>query len=96
MIWLLLLIPVAAVFSAIWLGLIPPPGSAVLIRVANSSLDVRRGAVRSHARESASEILRDAGVADGFIAISHRNKVFFSRQIPAATHQRLRNVLLNQ
>jgi len=43
MIWLLLLIPVAAVFLAIWLGFVPPPGSAMLIRVANGSLDVRRG-----------------------------------------------------
>jgi hypothetical protein len=52
--------------------------------------------MRSHAREHLTEILSDAQVSRGFIAITPANRIVFSRNIPAAVHQRLRNVLLNQ
>ena len=67
-----------------------------LIRIHNGAVSVRRGRVQAHAREHISDILRDVGVSDGFIAITPENWVAFSRHIPPAVHQRLRNVLLNQ
>ena len=53
------------------------------------------GAIFEPTREHVSEILSEAKVSKGFIAITSDNRVKFSKQIPAAVHQRLRNVLLN-
>lgn len=85
-----------AAFLTVWLGFVPPPGAAILIKIRNGSLDVRRGTLRLHARDCVAEILRDASVSHGFIAITSSNRVMFSRQIPGELRQRLRNVLLNQ
>ena len=81
--------------AAIWFGFVPRPGASTLIHIRNGALRVKRGQLRGHSREHVAEILRDSKVATGFIAITHENRVRFSRQIPAALHQRLRNVLLN-
>ena len=45
--------------------------------------------------DDAEEVLAAAGVKSGFIAIMPDQRVRFSRSVPAAIHQRLRNVLLN-
>jgi hypothetical protein len=93
-------IPIAGVIllalAAIWLGFIPAPHAAILLRVRKGELLIRRGQLKPHAREHVADILSEAGVANGFIAVTAGNRVMFSRQIPAAVHQRLRNVLLNQ
>jgi len=41
------------------------------------------------------DILQEAQVKSGFIAITSEARVKFSRNIPEAIHQQLRNVLLN-
>ena len=81
---------------AIWQGLVPPPHATTLIRIRDGAVYVRRGRVQPHAKEHIADIMRDVGVSSGFIAITPGNWVAFSRQIPPAVHQRLRNVLLNQ
>ena len=86
----------AIAFGAVALGFVPPPNASILVRVSAGSIRVVRGTLRFHAREHLADILTDAKVSKGFIAISAGNKVTFSRTIPAAIHQRLRNVLLNQ
>lgn len=83
-------------FLAVWLGFVPPPHATTLIRIRDGSILVRRGRVQPHAKEHIADILRDAGVSSGYIAITPENWVAFSRRIPAQIHQRLRNVLLNQ
>jgi hypothetical protein len=85
-----------AAFLAVWLGFVPPPYAGTLIRIRGGLLNVRRGQLRSDAREHLREILQEAGVSHGFIAVTAGNRVAFSRQIPPAVRQRLRNVLLNQ
>ena len=81
---------------SIWLGFIPVFGAVTLIRIRNGSLFVQRGQMRGHAKDAVADILQSKNVANGFIAITGDNKVYFSRQIPGEIHQRLRNVLLNQ
>lgn len=81
---------------AVWQGFIPPPHATTLIRIRDGTVSIRRGRVQSHAREHIADILRDAGVSTGYIAITPENWVAFSRRIPPGLHQRLRNVLLNQ
>ena len=86
----------ALAFVAVWLGFVPPPHASTLIRIRDGTVHVRRGQVQSQAREHIAEILREADVPNGYIAITPGNSVAFSRRIPAQIHQRLRNVLLNQ
>lgn len=95
--WLIAILPVALLaFAAIALGFVPPPHASTLLQVRAGAIRVTRGRILPHAREHVTEILSEAGVAKGFIAILPNNRVAFSRQIPAEVHQRLRNVLLNQ
>ena len=56
---------------------------------------MKRGQLRGQIRDDLEEVLSDAGVTSGFIAITDADRVHFSRNIPAALRQRLRNVLLN-
>jgi hypothetical protein len=83
-------------FAAIGLGFVPPPHASTLVYLRGGALDVRRGRLKPHAREHVMDILQEAGVSRGFIAVTSEDRVYFSNRIPAALHQRLRNVLLNQ
>jgi hypothetical protein len=90
------ILAVALALSLVRLGMIPPPSARLLIQIRNHALDVRRGALRAYARDSLAEILREGAVSRGFIAVTAANKVYFSRSIAPAFHQRIRNVILNQ
>lgn len=95
--WLIPIICLALLpIAAVWLGFLPPPGADTLIHIRNGQCRATRGPLKSHAKEHLTEILSEAGVSRGFIAITAGNRVAFSRAIPTAIHQRLRNVLLNQ
>jgi hypothetical protein len=78
------------------LTLLPPFDATTLIYIREGALEIKRGRLKPHAHEHLSDILRDSKVSRGFIAITANNRVSFSRSIPRALHQRLRNVLLNQ
>jgi hypothetical protein len=94
--WLLTAVALAVVwFLAFLLGLIAPPNARLLIKIHNGQLRVTRGQLRAQPREFISEILREAHVTTGFIAITFYRRAAFSRNIPGVIRQRLRNVLLN-
>ena len=94
--WFLSALAVAALWLlAILLGFIPPPHAKILIRIRNGKIQVTRGQVRAQPREFVSDILQQARVTRGYIAITHYGKASFSRKIPRTVHQRLRTVLLN-
>jgi hypothetical protein len=86
----------ALAFAAVQYGIIPPPYATTLIRISGARLNVKKGRLRSEVKESVAEILREVEVSSGFIAITSENRVRFSRSVPPAIRQRLRNVLLNQ
>jgi hypothetical protein len=95
--WVIIILGlIGAAVLAVWLGLVPPPNAATLIRIRGGQLHLRKGQLRGYAKQHATEILAGAGVSSGFMAITSHNSVVFSRQIPPAIRQRLRNVLLNQ
>ena len=83
-------------FLAFRLGFLPPPHATTLIRIRDGRVDVRRGQMRLHAKGQVADVLREAGVSSGFIAVTPGNRIAFSRSIPSTVHQRLRNVILNQ
>lgn len=93
--WIIILV-IAAAFVITQLKIFPPPNANTLIRIRNGELQVERGSLKPHARESVSRILKESGVTGGFIAITAEKRAVFSRNIPSRVHQRLRNVLLNQ
>jgi hypothetical protein len=86
---------VLLVVGAVHGGLVPPPTATTLIQIRAGSVNVARGQVSSTTIEHVRSILREEGVASGYIAVTSQ-RVFFSYKIPPATHQRLRNVLLNR
>jgi len=86
----------ALAFLAIWFGFVPPPNAGTLIQIRKGTVRVTRGRLKPHAKEHVIEILSEVRVSRGFIAVTADNRVAFSRGIPSAVHQRLRNVLLNQ
>ena len=95
--WAIILLGLVAVaFLAVWLGLVPPPHASTLIRIKGGRLLLRKGQLRAYAKEQVTDVLSNAGVSSGFIAILPQNSVVFSWQIPKNIRQRLRNVLLNQ
>jgi hypothetical protein len=95
--WIIVVVALALLaFLAVWLGFVPPPHSVTLIRFENGDLYLRKGQLRNYAREQIIEMLNEAKVPRGFIAVTPGDSVMFSRGIPARLHQRLRNVLLNQ
>jgi hypothetical protein len=96
-IWIIIAVAIAAfAWGAFAYGFLPPPNAKTLLYFQQGAIHMKRGAVKPYAREHVVEILSEAGVTKGFIAITTANRVIFSRTIPANAHQRLRNVLLNQ
>jgi hypothetical protein len=87
---------VLAGFFAVGLGLVPPPHAMTLIRFRDGRVLVKRGKVQPYAREQLADVLKEAGISSCFIAVSASRRVAFSRLIPPAYHQRLRNIILNQ
>ena len=83
-------------FALVWLGFVPPPHAAILIRIRAGRAQVTKGRLRSDALASVSHVVEDARVNRGFIAITSQDRVMFSANIQAGTRQRLRNVLLNR
>ncbi len=79
----------------IQLGFIPPPHAVTLIRIRGGKLQIAKGIVRTQAREFISDILNEATISNGFIAMTPGKNVAFSWKIPSGIRQRLRNVLLN-
>jgi hypothetical protein len=84
------------VMFAIASGRLAPPHARTLIRVRDGQVRIARGHLPSRACQFVSDILHEAGVSRGYIAVVSEQSVAFSKTIPASVHQRLRNVLLNQ
>ena len=94
--WLLLVIALTAFWLlALFLGFVVPPNAKILIKIHNNHLHVTRGRLRAQSREFVTEILQQANITSGFVAITYSKRAAFSRNIPRDVQQRLRNVLLN-
>jgi hypothetical protein len=94
MIPLIILVLILIVVATCWLNGVPP-GATTVVRIRAGDIRVERGQVKSMALEHVTDLLKEAGVTKGFIALSER-RVSFSRSIPSQVRQRLRNVMLNQ
>ena len=77
------------------IGLLPSPFSRTTIRIRNGQIRIAGADLPSRAREYVADVVREAGLQGGFIAVSKARRVTFSRGIPEGIRQRLRNILLN-
>jgi hypothetical protein len=95
--WWFLIATVAAILwlAATSLGFVPPLTAKILIKIHHNHLHVTRGRLRAQSREFVTEILQQANITSGFVAITYSKRAAFSRNIPRDVQQRLRNVLLN-
>jgi hypothetical protein len=89
---------IALVLLGGWLGwrsYLPPLGTKSLLRIRNGAVFLSGEPLTRQTLLAVAELIHQAGVRSGFIAIMPERRVKFSHQIPKHTHQQLRNVLLN-
>jgi hypothetical protein len=96
---LILLLVIAFIATAgllaVAFGFIPSPMAETVVRFRAGKISMKRGTLRAQVRDDLAEVLTGAGITSGFISLNREGRVSFSRSIPPALHQRLRNVLLN-
>lgn len=73
----------------------PPLNTKCLIRIHNGAGFVTGEPLPRHVMLSLADILHEAQVKTGFIAITADARVNFSRTVPEKFHQQLRNLVLN-
>jgi len=64
------------------------------IAIDGGRLRLRRGWIPPEAINALADILRNAGITDGYITVTKDKRVVMSWHIPPALHQTIRNVLL--
>jgi hypothetical protein len=64
------------------------------IAIDDGTLRVRKGWVPTRVVATLADILRNAGVSQGYITMSKDQRVAISWHVPPALHQNIRNVLL--
>jgi len=77
------------------IGLLPPPFSRTTIRIRNGQIRIAGADLPPRVRAYVADVVREAMLPGGFIALSGNRRVAFSRGIPEGVRQRLRNILLN-
>ena len=63
------------------------------ILIDNGMLRLRKGWIPGPVLSTLTDILRDAGVQEGYITLSKDRRVTVSWHVPPALHQNIRNVL---
>ena len=71
-------------------------GGETYILIDDGTLRLRKGWVPPRALSALADLLRDAGVSRGHIALSPDRRVSVSWHVPPALHQQIRNVLLSE
>ena len=65
------------------------------ILIEDGTLRLRKGWVPARVLTTLADLLRDAGVSQGYITLSKDRRVTVSWHVPPALHQNIRNVLLS-
>ena len=95
-----LLVRAVLVVVVIWwllvaFGIAPSPFSRTTIRIRNGQIRIDGAELSQRAKEHVADVIRDAMLFKGFITLSAKRYVGFSREVPEAMRQTLRNILLN-
>ncbi len=65
------------------------------ILIEDGMLRLRKGWVSQRGMTALADLLRDAGVSQGYITLSPDRRVAISWHVPPALHQQIRNLLIN-
>jgi Protein of unknown function (DUF3634) len=65
------------------------------ILIEDGMLRLRKGWVPASVLSALADVLRDAGVSQGYITLSKDRRVTVSWHVPPSLHQNIRNVLLS-
>ena len=79
-----------------WTGFFERTNAVLVVRLRGGQAVIERGRLSIDGRQRLEDIAREAQWDDGVICVSRRRRTTFSRQIPAACHQPIRNVLANE
>ena len=74
--------------------MISSPFARLKVIATKQGAEVVKGSIGANSRQLIADIFRNGGVSTGFVTVSSRNKVRFSRDIPHSVRQQLRNVIL--
>jgi len=66
------------------------------ILIDDGTLRLRKGWVPPRVLSALTDLLREAGVSEGHITLSHDRRVAISWHVPPALHQPIRNLLLSE
>jgi hypothetical protein len=93
---LILLLIIAAIIGGTWLlnTYIAPPGARTVLKLVHGKLTVTRGSLSAQTQTYVQDVLRDAGLEQGSVAILANGRLWFSPSIPDTAHQQLRNLLM--
>ena len=93
--WVGIIVVGAIVALIVRVSFLPPLNAITVLRIRNGGAFISGDSLPLHVKLSVAEIIHEAGLKKGFIAIASDRRAKFSRNIPPTIHQRLRNVLLN-
>ena len=79
-----------------WSGFLERMNAVLVVRLYQGQAVVERGRLSVEGRQRLEDIAREAQLTDGVIRVSRQRKTRFSRQIPTACHQPIRNVLASE
>jgi len=71
-------------------------GGETYILIDDGTLRLRKGWVPPRVLSALTDLLREAGVSEGHITLSHDRRVAISWHVPPALHQPIRNLLLSE
>ena len=91
----LLVVTGIAAWILVLIGAIPSPFSRTTILIRDGQIRIRGADLPPRARDHVVDVIRETHLSGGFITVSSDVRVGFSRSIPEALRQRLRNILLN-
>jgi len=77
--WLIIVAAVAAFgWGAFAYGFLPPPNAKMLLCFRGGVIKVKRGSIQSLAKQHVADVIVEAGVVKGFIAVRSTNRIVFS------------------
>ncbi len=93
---LILVVLVGLAIYLYWTGFFDHINAVLVVRIRGGQAVIERGRLSVDARLRLEDIARESQLEDGLISVSRDRRTTFSREIPAACHQPMRNVLASE
>jgi hypothetical protein len=92
--WIILILIAAVLAAMFYLNQHrAPPTAKMVIEFDGSKAVLKRGNVKAQTLHFVGDVLKEAGSAAASVAILNNNKIWFSKSVPHAAYQKIRNLL---